>query len=72
MIDRSESSPAEFEPSDLARRKGRMSDSTGNACVEVTCISDVTLIRDSKNRRGRWLAFPRDTWDTLLSNMQLR
>lgn len=53
----------------LAWRKSRASGTTQSECVEVACVSDATLIRDSKYSRGRWLAIPRDAWGVFLANL---
>ncbi|MFC8096951.1 DUF397 domain-containing protein [Streptomyces sp. NPDC057363] len=41
----------------------------GSNCVEIATTATVTLVRDSKNRAGAHLAFPRTAWADFLSGM---
>jgi hypothetical protein len=38
-------------------------------CVEVAASTDVILVRDSKNRTGPILTFPRGTWRRFISDV---
>ncbi len=52
-------------------RKSTRSDNGGDSCVEVADnLTDVVLVRDSKDRTGPVLAFSPTAWTTFVTRMR--
>jgi hypothetical protein len=42
----------------------------GNDCVETAFVEDSTLVRDTKDREGPVLRFPRNEWTAFLEGVK--
>ena len=51
-------------------RKSSYSGSNGGACVEVGTTAPGVVVRDTTNRAGTTLTFPRTSWRTLIANLR--
>jgi hypothetical protein len=53
-------------------RKSTYSDGNGGSCVEVAGATRVVLVRDTKDRDGRTLAFSVETWRAFAEQLKRR
>jgi hypothetical protein len=53
-------------------RKSTYSDGNGGSCVEVADAARVVLVRDTKDRDGRTLAFSAQAWRAFAEQLKRR
>lgn len=51
-------------------RKSSYSGGQGGSCVEVTDAASVIMVRDTKDRDGRALAFATDAWEAFTASLK--
>lgn len=65
---RSKPQLVEVEPSGVRWAKSSASGSgTGTNCVELACVRNTVLVRNSRSRTGACLAFPLLSWTAFLA-----
>lgn len=57
---------------DLSSAQWRKSSLSGDgpSCVEVAFVDDVVAVRDTKDREGGTLVFPRSEWATFIDGIK--
>ncbi|MEV6868211.1 DUF397 domain-containing protein [Streptosporangium subroseum] len=57
---------------DLSGARWRKSSISGSgaSCVEVAFVNDAVAVRDTKDREGGTLMFPRDGWETFVDGIK--
>ena len=53
-------------------RKSSHSGANGGSCVEVAGAARVVLVRDTKDRKGRTLAFTAEAWRAFAEGLKRR
>ncbi|HEV2781027.1 MAG TPA: DUF397 domain-containing protein [Actinophytocola sp.] len=60
--------PREIHSPRIVWRKSSFSSSHSGQCIEIACVADSTLLRDSKNQTGPRLSFSSDSWREFLTS----
>ncbi|MFD7763597.1 DUF397 domain-containing protein [Streptomyces microflavus] len=53
-----------------AWKKSSYSGAEGNACVEAATLASTVGVRDSKDKQGPALVFPRGSWSTFVAGLR--